>query len=208
MPEPIWVGAAPGARIGGSTLAHAEAEIHAALRAAGLRVDLVCTHIDRTATVATVTASARLVGSLSSDALDVLAERLDGVVVALDADATVTLSATAVTSSAVEPTARIDAAAHAARAAASRTEGRCVRFPGQQSLVGVHSVTEIVTGSAVDRVAGVGVAVVAQDVVDTGGFLRPQFRSGELVLLVEPAGGGVLRPVEVQHPHECCAGAH
>jgi hypothetical protein len=131
----------------------------------------------------------------------VLAERLDGVVVALDADA-------AVTSSAVEPTARIDAAARAARAAASRAEGRCVRFPGQQSLAGVHSVAEIVTGSAVDRVAGVGVAVAAQDVVDTGGFLRPQFRSGELVLLVEPAGGGVLRPVEVQHPHECCGAAH
>jgi hypothetical protein len=201
MPEPIWVGAAPGTRIGGSTLAHAEAEILAALRAAGLRADLVCTHIDRTAAVATVTASARLVASLSSDALDVLAERLDGVIVALDADATVT-------SSAVEPTARIDAAAHAARAAASRTEGRCVRFPGQQSLAGVHSVAEIVTGSAVDRVAGVGVAVAAQDVVDTGGFLRPQFRSGELVLLVEPAGGGVLRPVEVQHPHECCGAAH
>ena len=31
MPEPIWVGAAPGTRIGGSTLAHAEAEMLAAL---------------------------------------------------------------------------------------------------------------------------------------------------------------------------------
>jgi hypothetical protein len=201
MPDPIWVGAAPGTRIGGSTLAHAEAEIFAALQAAGLRADLVCTHIDRTATVAAVTASARLVASLPSGALDLLAERLDGVVVALDADA-------AVTSSARERTAGIDAAAQAARAAASRTEGRCVRFPGQQSLIGVHSVTEIITGSAVDRVAGVGVAVAAQDVVDTGGFLRPQFQDGELVLLVEPAAHGVLRPVEVEHPHECCGGAH
>jgi hypothetical protein len=44
--------------------------------------------------------------------------------------------------------------------------------------------------------------------VATGGFVRPEFRDGRLVLLVEPAADGVFQPAEVEQPHECCAGSH
>jgi hypothetical protein len=38
------------------------------------------------------------------------------------------------------------------------------------------------------------------------GFLRPTYTGGRLVLLVEPAAGGVLRPVEIEQPHQCRGG--
>ncbi|QFZ19426.1 hypothetical protein [Saccharothrix syringae] len=85
---------------------------------------------------------------------------------------------------------------------------RCVRFPGQSVLTGTHAVGEVVASSAIDRVVGVGVPVSPTDLVETRGFLRPVHRDGELVLLVEPAVGGVLRPLESEAPHECCGGAH
>jgi hypothetical protein len=81
---------------------------------------------------------------------------------------------------------------------------RCIRFPGQEAMTGVHSAAEIVAASAIDEVVGVGVAVDSP--VDTRGFLRPTFTAGRLVLLVEPAAGGVLRPVEIAAPHQCCGG--
>ncbi|MFD7660709.1 hypothetical protein ACFV4N_42630, partial [Actinosynnema sp. NPDC059797] len=73
---------------------------------------------------------------------------------------------------------------------------------------GTHPAAEVVASSAIDRVVGVGVPVSPGDPVETLGFLRPVHRDGELVLLVEPAVGGVLRPIEVEDPHECCGGAH
>ncbi|HEX6360505.1 hypothetical protein [Actinophytocola sp.] len=81
---------------------------------------------------------------------------------------------------------------------------RCVRFPGQEALTGVHSAAEIVAASAIDEVVGIGVAVDSP--IDTRGFLRPTFTEGRLVLLVEQAAGGVLRPVEIAAPHQCCGG--
>lgn len=84
---------------------------------------------------------------------------------------------------------------------------RCVRFPGQSLLTGTHAVEEVVSRSAIDRVVGVGVPVSPADRVETLGFLRPVHRDGALVLFVEPAVGGVLRPIEAENPHECC-GAH
>jgi hypothetical protein len=83
---------------------------------------------------------------------------------------------------------------------------RCVLFPGQESLAGVHPAAELVAGSAIDDVVGVGVPVVPGALVDTMGFLRPTFTGGRLVLLVEPAAGGMLRPVEIADPHACCGG--
>jgi hypothetical protein len=83
---------------------------------------------------------------------------------------------------------------------------RCVRFPGQEALTGVHSAAELVARSAIDEVVGVGMAVAPDASVDTRGFLRPTFSGGRLVLLVEPAAGGVLRPVEIARPHECRGG--
>ncbi|NUT47120.1 MAG: hypothetical protein HOV94_07360, partial [Saccharothrix sp.] len=97
-------------------------------------------------------------------------------------------------------------AARAAEAGRDRAEGRCVRFPGQDALTGTHTAAEVVAWSAIDRVVGIGVEIGPDDRVETLGFLRPVCRDGALVLLVEPAVGGVLRPAESAHPHECCGG--
>ncbi|WP_199439853.1 hypothetical protein [Umezawaea beigongshangensis] len=83
---------------------------------------------------------------------------------------------------------------------------RCVRFPGQDALSGVVPAAAIPAESAVDEVLGVGVRVERDAPVDTRDFLRPVFLDGRLVLLVEPGAGGVLRPVEIADPHQCCGG--
>jgi hypothetical protein len=83
---------------------------------------------------------------------------------------------------------------------------RAVRFPGQERLTGVHPVTEITALSEIDEVVGIGVPVGPDSRVDTLGFLRPTYQAGRLVLLVEPAAGGVLRPSEIAQPHQCCGG--
>lgn len=87
------------------------------------------------------------------------------------------------------------------------TRGRCVRFPGQDGLVGVRPAGEIVAESAIDEVVGIGVPVNPESPVDTRGFLRPSYEDGRLVLLVEPTVDG-LRPVEIEDPHQCCGGEH
>jgi hypothetical protein len=83
---------------------------------------------------------------------------------------------------------------------------RCVRFPGQETLTGVRPAIDLVAHSAIDKVTGIGVPVEPGTLVDTLGFLRPTFEDGRLVLLVEPAAGGMLRPMEIADPHECCGG--
>jgi hypothetical protein len=87
-----------------------------------------------------------------------------------------------------------------------RPDGRAVRFPGQSLLTGRLPAAELVTRSAIDEVVAIGVPVGPDSVVETAGFLRPTFTGGRLVLLVEPAAGGVLRPVEIEQPHQCCGG--
>jgi len=89
-----------------------------------------------------------------------------------------------------------------------RVSGRCVRFPGQRLVQGEMTAGAIVRSTGIDRVTGTGVQVDALDVVDTGGYLRPCFDGGELVLLVGPAAGGRLVPLETAIRHECCAGVH
>ncbi|WNV90430.1 hypothetical protein [Umezawaea sp. Da 62-37] len=86
--------------------------------------------------------------------------------------------------------------------------GRCVRFPGWEAVTGTHPVSEIVAATAIDEVVGIGAAVTPWTSVATAGFVRPEYRDGRLVLLVEPAAGGVFQPAEVEEPHECCAGSH
>lgn len=83
---------------------------------------------------------------------------------------------------------------------------RAVRFPGQDRLTGVHSAGDITALSEIDEVVGIGVPVGPGTPVDTLGFLRPTYQAGRLVLLVEPAAGGVLRPSEIEQPHQCCGG--
>jgi hypothetical protein len=81
-----------------------------------------------------------------------------------------------------------------------------VRFPGQAALTAIHTAEEIVAISAIDDVIAIGTTTTPDMAVDTRGFLRPVFQHGQLVLLVEPAAGGLLRPVEIQQPHQCCGG--
>lgn len=95
----------------------------------------------------------------------------------------------------------------AATAAAAGSSGRAVRFPGVERLTGALTVSEILQRSAIARVEvlGGGHADPAT-VVETGDFVRPQFRNGELVLVTTPAAGGTLVPFETRNPTPCCAG--
>ncbi|MEU8242140.1 hypothetical protein AB0C07_28135 [Actinoplanes missouriensis] len=94
----------------------------------------------------------------------------------------------------------------AASAAATGQNGRAVRFPGVERLTGELTVSEILQRSSISRVEvlGSGVADPAT-VVETGDFVRPQFRGGELVLVTTPAAGGRLIPFERRDPTPCCA---
>ena len=97
--------------------------------------------------------------------------------------------------------------AGAARAAAGGSAGRAVRFPGWERLTGVLTVSEILQRSSISRVEVLGGGPAAPDVlVETGDFVRPQFRGGELVLVTTPAAGGRLIPFERRDPTPCCAG--
>ncbi|WP_433828892.1 hypothetical protein ACQP2E_06170 [Actinoplanes sp. CA-015351] len=94
----------------------------------------------------------------------------------------------------------------AADAAASGQFGRAVRFPGVGRLTGELTVSEILQRSSISRVEVLGSGLADRDtVVDTGDFVRPQFRGGELVLVTTPAVGGRLVPFERRDPTPCCA---
>ncbi|MEU4563694.1 hypothetical protein AB0F72_35410 [Actinoplanes sp. NPDC023936] len=94
----------------------------------------------------------------------------------------------------------------AADLAASGQHGRAVRFPGVERLTGELTVSEILQRSSISRVEVLGSGPAAPDtVVETGAFVRPQFRGGELVLVTTPAAGGRLIPFERRDPTPCCA---
>ena len=190
-----WWGGAPGAHTVPD--AHLLAAVDAALAGSGGTAELVCTHVDRTARTARTGVSLRLAGAPADPAATraALARELDGPV--LDA----------ATGSDDDPAA---APARTALAeASSGVRGRAVRFPGSTAFTGRVRVGDVLAGSAIDAVVGIGVPVGPDDVLDTGsGFLRPQLDGGRLVLLVEPVAGGVLQPVEVADDarHQCCGG--
>ncbi|MEV4279252.1 hypothetical protein [Actinoplanes xinjiangensis] len=93
----------------------------------------------------------------------------------------------------------------AATAAAGRF-GRAVRFPGVERLIGPLTVSEILQRSSIARVEILGSGPAAPDtIVETGDFVRPQFRDGELILVTTPAAGGRLVPFETRTPTPCCA---
>ena len=86
-------------------------------------------------------------------------------------------------------------------------DGRVVRFPGSDDVPTRLTVHELLGRTAVDRVVGIGATAQPQDVVDTlDGFLRPTRTAHGVELLVEPAGPGRWRPVEISTPHQCCGG--
>jgi hypothetical protein len=95
----------------------------------------------------------------------------------------------------------------AADAAANGPAGRAVIFPGSARLTGALTVSEILQRSSIARVEvlGSGPAHPAA-IVETGEFVRPQFRSGELILVTTPAAGDRLVPFERRDPTPCCAG--
>ncbi|BAL86414.1 hypothetical protein AMIS_11940 [Actinoplanes missouriensis 431] len=94
----------------------------------------------------------------------------------------------------------------AADIAAAGRYGRAVCFPGVERLTGELTVSEILQRSSISRVEVLGSGPAAPDtVVETGDFVRPQFRGGELVLVTTPAAGGRLIPFERRDPTPCCA---
>ncbi|QXG74594.1 hypothetical protein KUM42_11915 [Modestobacter sp. L9-4] len=178
--------------------AHLLAAVDEALAGSGAVAELVCTHVDRSAAVPRAGVSLRLDGEPADPAATraALARALSGPVVTGEQDG--------------EQDGEESAPARTAVAeAAAGSAGRAVRFPGQTGVSGLVPVARLLAETAIDRVAGLGGAVADTDVVDTGdhGFLRPTWSGGELTLLVEPTVGGVLRPFEIEDPHECCGGA-
>jgi hypothetical protein len=84
--------------------------------------------------------------------------------------------------------------------------GRLVRFPGSEQARGVMTALELRERCGIDQVEALGGQVVEDDsLVDTRDFIRPIRRDGKVVLLVQPAAGGVLIPFEVEHQQKCCA---
>ena len=93
----------------------------------------------------------------------------------------------------------------AVAAAATRTSGRLVHFPGEDVLTGRLTVAEVLAGSAVDEVVVVGGSPHTRTtVVDTFDFVRPRLEAGRVRLLVQPGADGVVVPFEREHPHRCC----
>jgi hypothetical protein len=90
--------------------------------------------------------------------------------------------------------------------AALGTAGRMVRFPGQENACGILRAIDLRKRCGIDLVEPLGGLPVDDDsLVDTLDFVRPIRRAGQVVLLVQPAAGGVLIPFEVEHQQKCCA---
>lgn len=86
------------------------------------------------------------------------------------------------------------------------TAGRLVRFPGQENAHGTLTAAELVSMCGIDQVEAIGgLPVEDASLVDTRDFIRPIRSNGQVVLLVQPAVGGVLIPFEVEHQIKCCA---
>jgi hypothetical protein len=84
--------------------------------------------------------------------------------------------------------------------------GRLVAFPGQIQARGRLTAAELRYSCGIDQVDAIGgLPVEDNTLIDTLDFIRPIRRNGRVVLLVQPAAGGVLIPFEVEHQQKCCA---
>ena len=106
------------------------------------------------------------------------------------------------------PVDRRAGAREAAAARRERTGGRAVHFPGIELIVGDVAVGDVLARTAVDRVESSHGEFAADAVVQTGGFVRPRYRDGELVLLVGHTDPHRLVPWEVPNPTPCCGEDH
>lgn len=86
------------------------------------------------------------------------------------------------------------------------TAGRLVAFPGQENARGTLTAAELRDYCGIDQVEALGGLVVEDTtLIDTRDFIRPIRRNGRIVLLLQPAAGGVLIPFEAEHQIKCCA---
>jgi hypothetical protein len=85
--------------------------------------------------------------------------------------------------------------------------GRAVLYPGAASLTGTLTIADLLSRSAIDRVAVLGTPDRPEPgtPLATRDHVRPQWQDGALVLTAMPAAGGVLVPFEVPDPTPCCA---
>ena len=88
-----------------------------------------------------------------------------------------------------------------------RVSGRAVVFPGSADLTGTVRVGDVLARSPITRLHVIGGPDQPglDDVLDTRDHIRPEWRSGDLVLTVTPAGHGRFAPFEVPNPTPCCA---
>ncbi|WBQ05637.1 hypothetical protein [Kribbella sp. CA-293567] len=86
------------------------------------------------------------------------------------------------------------------------TAGRLVVFPGQENARGTLTAADLRAHCGIDQVEGLGgLSIEDTTLVDTRDYVRPVRRDGQVVLLVQPAAGGVLIPFEVEHQLKCCS---
>jgi len=86
------------------------------------------------------------------------------------------------------------------------TAGRLVVFPGQENARGTVTAADLRARCGIDQVEALGgLAVDDTTLIDTRDYIRPIRRNGQVVLLVQPAVGGVLIPFEVEHQQKCCS---
>jgi hypothetical protein len=104
--------------------------------------------------------------------------------------------------------ARRPGAREAAIAHRDRSGGRAVLFPGVELLTGDVPVAEVVTTTAISRIVSMHGEFDPDAVLVTGGYVRPVFEGGELVLHVGHDDPRRLVPWEVRTPTPCCGEDH
>ncbi|MEU9450202.1 hypothetical protein [Streptomyces sp. NPDC048277] len=93
-------------------------------------------------------------------------------------------------------------------AAAPRTSGRAVVYPGVAHLTGTVTVADVLDRTAIERLVVMGAPgaeLPPTAEVMTQNHVRPEWRDGTLTLTLVPAVGGLLAPFEVPNPTPCCA---
>nr|WSY54328.1 hypothetical protein OG999_32135 [Streptomyces sp. NBC_00886] len=102
-----------------------------------------------------------------------------------------------------------EAAALAAAEHAARRSGRAVLYPGVERLTGTIPLADLLELTAIDRVIVVGATSGETPdpttPVQTQDHVRPEWRTGQLLLALVPAAGNTLAPFEVPNPTPCCA---